>query len=87
MHYWNQEEREANKQRFKTAPFDPRFPSTNQAKRCWLNYVDYYKCSKVQGAESSVCKEFEFVFKEICPPSWVPTNNNLAYIYSADILG
>ncbi|KAI3630255.1 hypothetical protein MIR68_008036 [Amoeboaphelidium protococcarum] len=71
MHFWNQEEREENKKKFQTAPYDPRFPSTNQAKRCFINYVDYWKCAKVNGEENPICQEFKYVFSEICPPFWV----------------
>ena len=71
MHYWNKDERDLNKDRFKTAPFDPRFPSTNANKRCWLNYVDYWKCAKVKGEDDPVCQDFKFVMSELCPPSWV----------------
>jgi cytochrome c oxidase subunit 6b len=71
MHYWNQEERNEKKAILKTAPYDPRFPSTNQQKRCWVNYVDFHKCVKAKGEEDSVCQEFKYVFNEVCPPFWV----------------
>jgi cytochrome c oxidase subunit 6b len=32
----------------KTAPFDARFPNTNQSKNCWQNYVDFHKCIKLK---------------------------------------
>lgn len=105
--YWNQELREENKQKYKTAPYDPRFPNTNQgisvcychlympfafleififkqhntlmfithvqAKRCWVNYIDYWKCVNAKGGDesASVCQEFQFAMQEICPGVWV----------------
>ena len=27
-----------------TAPFDPRFPQTNQAKHCYTRYNEFHKC-------------------------------------------
>jgi cytochrome c oxidase subunit 6b len=83
MHYWNQDEREDNKKKFKTAPYDPRFPNYNQgsphgwrvclwaAKRCWVNYVDFYKCAAAKGDSDPVCATFQFAFQEICPPNFV----------------
>ena len=69
LHYWNKEEREVNKEKYKTAPFDPRFPNVNQSKRCWINYVDFWKCAKAKGDESDpVCEQFKYAFSEICPP-------------------
>jgi cytochrome c oxidase subunit 6b len=28
----------------KTSPFDPRFPTTNQAKNCYTRYNEFHKC-------------------------------------------
>ena len=68
---WNVEERNENKERYSTAPFDPRFPNTNQAKRCWVNYIDYWKCVKAKGEADPVCDQFKFVYTEICPMIWL----------------
>jgi cytochrome c oxidase subunit 6b len=70
MHYWNEEERKEKHERFTTVPMDPRYPNTNQAKRCYANYIDFYKCAKSKGEDAPVCQEFKFAFKEICPPFW-----------------
>lgn len=29
----------------KTAPYDPRFPATNQARNCYTRYNEFYKCA------------------------------------------
>ena len=71
MHYWNEEERKLKHEKFRTAPFDPRFPNTNQAKRCYVNYIDFWKCAKAKSEDDQVCQEFKFTYKEICPPFWV----------------
>ena len=33
----------------KTSPFDPRFPTTNQAKNCFTRYNEFHKCAKSSG--------------------------------------
>ena len=27
-----------------TSPYDPRFPSTNQARNCYTRYNEYFRC-------------------------------------------
>ncbi|KAF9168809.1 Cytochrome c oxidase subunit 6B [Mortierella sp. AD011] len=57
--------------KIETAPFDARFPNTNQSKHCWQSYGDYYKCINARGEEFTPCKEFKKVFQSICPSEWV----------------
>ena len=54
-----------------TAPFDPRFPNTNQTKNCWQNYVDFHKCQKAKGEDYEPCTYFKKVYKSLCPTAWV----------------
>lgn len=54
-----------------TAPFDPRFPNTNQTKNCWQNYVDYHLCLAAKGEDYEPCGYFKRVYKIICPQNWV----------------
>lgn len=54
-----------------TAPFDPRFPNTNQTKNCWQNYVDYQQCRAAKGEDYEPCKYFEYRYKVLCPQGWV----------------
>ncbi|XP_013908422.1 PREDICTED: uncharacterized protein LOC106538459 [Thamnophis sirtalis] len=57
-----------------TAPFDPRFPFTNQTRNCYQNYVDYYRCLKIvktKGQDVQRCEWYHKVFKSLCPTSWV----------------
>ncbi|GFW03607.1 cytochrome c oxidase subunit 6B1 [Trichonephila clavipes] len=54
-----------------TAPFDPRFPNTNQTKNCWQNYIDYHRCQKVKGEDYSPCEYYKRVYTSICPNGWV----------------
>ncbi|KAG0005320.1 Cytochrome c oxidase subunit 6B [Modicella reniformis] len=55
----------------KTAPFDARFPNTNQSKHCWQAYSDYYKCIDARGQDFTPCQDFKKAFTSICPMSWV----------------
>lgn len=55
----------------RTAPFDPRFPTTNQTRHCWQAYVDFYKCIKLKGADYEPCHYFRRVYKSMCPMDWV----------------
>lgn len=54
-----------------TAPFDARFPYTNQTKNCWQNFVDFHRCSKKLGEEHESCKYFKRVYTSLCPKGWV----------------
>ena len=58
----------------KTAPFDARFPYTNQTKNCWQNYVDFHRCSKKLGEEHTSCQYFKRVYLSLCPSEWVSAN-------------
>ena len=55
----------------RTPGFDARFPNTNQAKNCWQNYVDYYRCVEAKGEDFEPCKQFKFAFQSLCPTRWV----------------
>lgn len=57
--------------KLETAPFDARFPYTNQTKNCWQNYVDYHRCIKKFGEEESRCQYFFKTYKSLCPGPWV----------------
>ncbi|XP_059347436.1 uncharacterized protein LOC132085995 isoform X1 [Ammospiza nelsoni] len=36
--------------RYKTAPFDSRFPNQNQTRNCWQNYLDFQRCQRAVDA-------------------------------------
>ncbi|RMX39968.1 cytochrome c oxidase subunit 6B1 [Pocillopora verrucosa] len=57
--------------KLETAPFDARFPYTNQTKNCWQNYVDFHRCIKKFGEEESRCQYFFRTYKSLCPGPWV----------------
>ena len=57
-----------------TAPYDPRFPNTNQSKNCWQNYVDYHKCRRAKGEDYGPCEQFRRTYKILCPSFWVINN-------------
>ncbi|KXS20022.1 cytochrome c oxidase, subunit VIb [Gonapodya prolifera JEL478] len=54
-----------------TAPFDARFPNTNQTRNCWQNYVDYFRCVRVKGEDFAPCEQFQKTYKSLCPTKWV----------------
>uniref|UniRef100_T1J5N0 Cytochrome c oxidase subunit 6B1 n=1 Tax=Strigamia maritima TaxID=126957 RepID=T1J5N0_STRMM len=56
--------------RLETAPFDPRFPNTNQTKYCYQSYLDYHRCRKVKGEDYKPCEYFFKVYKSMCPNAW-----------------
>eukprot|EP01024_Parvocaulis_polyphysoides_P002290 TRINITY_DN107257_c0_g1_i4.p2 TRINITY_DN107257_c0_g1~~TRINITY_DN107257_c0_g1_i4.p2 ORF type:complete len:170 (+),score=35.01 TRINITY_DN107257_c0_g1_i4:98-607(+) len=60
------------KPKFWTAPYDPRFPSTNQARHCYVRYCEWYKCLKEKGdEEDNECKFYRDCVYEICPGDWL----------------
>ena len=55
--------------------FDPRFPNTNQAKNCFINFVDYQRCIKLKGADYKDCDYFNQASKSLCPEQWLEKYN------------
>ncbi|KAF7989299.1 hypothetical protein HCN44_007973 [Aphidius gifuensis] len=55
----------------KTAPYDPRFPNTNQTRNCYQNFVDFHRCKKVRGEEYEACQYFKKIYSIMCPSDWV----------------
>jgi len=56
-----------------TAPFDPRFPNTNQTKNCYINYLDYHRCRRAKssrGEDITPCDYYQKVYKTLCPSFW-----------------
>lgn len=60
----------------KTAPFDPRYPYTNQTRRCYQNYLDFYRCEKTKGEGHEMCTYFEKTFRSLCPNAWIDRWND-----------
>jgi len=54
-----------------TAPYDPRFPATNQARHCFIRYNEYYKCLYERGREDERCKFYSRAYQSLCPQEWV----------------
>ncbi|KAK9863491.1 hypothetical protein WJX84_006072 [Apatococcus fuscideae] len=54
-----------------TAPFDVRFPGTNQARHCYARYNEYHKCIKQKDEEDESCKFYAKAYRAICPGEWV----------------
>ncbi|PWA33356.1 hypothetical protein CCH79_00014161, partial [Gambusia affinis] len=60
--------------KYRTAPFDARFPNTNQTRNCYQNYLDYHRCNKVLSAKNqktTPCEWYRRVYKSLCPIAWV----------------
>ncbi|XP_063990731.1 cytochrome c oxidase subunit 6B1-like [Diachasmimorpha longicaudata] len=58
-------------QKYRTVPYDPRFPNTNQTRNCYQNYVDFHRCSKVRGEDYEACRYFKRVYQILCPNAWI----------------
>ncbi|CAL9705590.1 unnamed protein product [Knipowitschia caucasica] len=59
---------------YRTAPFDSRFPNTNQTRNCFQNYLDFHRCNKAlseKDQDTSPCDWYQRVYKSICPSVWV----------------
>ncbi|KAM5209117.1 cytochrome c oxidase subunit 6B2 isoform 2-T2 [Hipposideros larvatus] len=60
--------------RWRTPPFDPRFPNQNQTRNCYQNFLDYHRCFKkmsLRGKSTQPCEYYFHVFHSLCPMSWV----------------
>ena len=51
--------------------FDPRFPNPNQAKNCYVNFIDYQRCIRLKGEDNKVCDYFKQVSNALCPSAWL----------------
>ncbi|XP_077383811.1 cytochrome c oxidase subunit 6B2 isoform X2 [Festucalex cinctus] len=59
---------------YKTAPFDARFPNTNQTRNCYQNYLDFHRCNKsleAKGQDTYPCTWYKRVYRSLCPLSWI----------------
>ncbi|WIA10170.1 hypothetical protein OEZ86_000328 [Tetradesmus obliquus] len=54
-----------------TAPYDPRFPTTNQNRHCFIRYNEYYKCKFERGEDDKRCLFYQRAYNSMCPPEWV----------------
>ncbi|CAB3369888.1 cytochrome c oxidase subunit 6B1-like isoform X2 [Cloeon dipterum] len=57
--------------KLETAPFDPRFPNTNQTRYCYQSYVDFHRCRRVKGEDYAPCEYFKKVYRSMCPNAWI----------------
>uniref|UniRef100_A0A3Q3B891 Cytochrome c oxidase subunit 6B1 n=1 Tax=Kryptolebias marmoratus TaxID=37003 RepID=A0A3Q3B891_KRYMA len=61
-------------QNYRTAPFDARFPNTNQTRNCYQNYLDFHRCNKALSAKQqdpAPCEWYRRVYTSLCPMGWV----------------
>ncbi|XP_070783083.1 cytochrome c oxidase subunit 6B1 [Enoplosus armatus] len=68
------EDIQAKLEKYRTAPFDARFPNQNQTRNCWSNYLDYHRCQKAldaKGVDTAPCDWYKRVYKSLCPMSWI----------------
>ena len=57
--------------KIESAPFDVRFPGTNQARHCYTRYNEYHKCVSENGEDDERCSLFQKAYRSICPGEWV----------------
>ncbi|KAI3430795.1 hypothetical protein D9Q98_009207 [Chlorella vulgaris] len=55
----------------RTAPQDARFPTANQARRCYVAYNEYHRCINEKGKGHGDCKPHMRAFRSICPDEWI----------------
>jgi len=54
-----------------TAPLDPRFPATNQARHCFVKYNEAHKCFAEKGQDSPDCARVARDYRTLCPVEWI----------------
>uniref|UniRef100_A0A8C7WG17 Uncharacterized protein n=1 Tax=Oncorhynchus mykiss TaxID=8022 RepID=A0A8C7WG17_ONCMY len=57
-----------------TAPFEARFPNTNQAQNCFQNHLDLTRLCQTKGQDVAPSEWYQRVYKSLCPLSWVHSN-------------
>ena len=53
----------------KSAPYDHRFPSTNQARHCYTRYNEFHKCAAEKSEDE--CHFYQKAYRSVCPSDWV----------------
>ena len=53
-----------------TAPSDKRFPTTNQAKHCYMYYNSWHQCKYDYSDEEPQCAKLKQWSKSMCPDEW-----------------
>jgi len=69
--WFDKEEHEKGLKKLWTAPFDARFPQTNQTRHCWQYYIDYHRCQSLKGEDYEPCEYFKAVYMCMCPNTWI----------------
>ncbi|KAJ4958806.1 hypothetical protein NE237_025917 [Protea cynaroides] len=54
----------------KTAPYDVRFPFTNQTLHCYARFIEYHKCARAKGGNAPECEKFATYYRSLCPSEW-----------------
>jgi cytochrome c oxidase subunit 6b len=60
-----------------TAPSDPRFPTVNASRYCYVAYNEYHKCVKEFGKDAAECRAKARTYRSICPSEWIAHWNEL----------
>jgi cytochrome c oxidase subunit 6b len=80
------EELEAVKKTSVTPRYDARFPNMNQAKHCWVKFVEFHKCMK-SGVDEAICGKLQRQYLSICPTFMVRSLPTCIRFTSANMLG
>ncbi|XP_051166201.1 uncharacterized protein LOC127284671 [Leptopilina boulardi] len=54
-----------------TVGLDPRFQQQNQTLRCFVSYVDFFRCEKILGEGHEACEWFKESYNTFCPLKWI----------------
>ena len=54
-----------------TAPTSKRFPTTNQAKACYMYYNSWHQCKYDYSDEEPQCTKLKSWAMSMCPAEWV----------------
>jgi cytochrome c oxidase subunit 6b len=55
----------------KSSPYDPRFPTTNQARQCYTRYNEFYRCKDQKSEDDEECKFYQKAYRSICPGIYI----------------
>ena len=57
--------------KLETTPTNLRFPTTNQAKACYMYYNSWHQCKYDKGDEDAQCTKLKSWAMSMCPIEWV----------------
>ncbi|KAM7491127.1 hypothetical protein LguiA_034048 [Lonicera macranthoides] len=54
-----------------TAPPETQFLAGDQARHCYVRYLEHHKCLQERGKDAIECEKYAHYYRKSCPSEWV----------------